>query len=89
MMRKVPNTLRRALLDWLSDMDLVQAGATAVLDRYIGYYEPYATSHEALDRNGGVQEEVRNVARALATRVKQLRKGKREPDAGLTDPHPK
>jgi spore maturation protein CgeB len=31
-------------------------------DRYIGYYEPYATSHDALDRDQDVQEEVRNVA---------------------------
>ena len=32
------DTLRRSLADWLSDMELVQAGNTAVLDRYIGYY---------------------------------------------------
>ena len=39
------DVLRRSLTDWLLDMDLVQAGNSAVLDRYIGYYEPYATSH--------------------------------------------
>ena len=38
----------------------------ARLDRYIGYYEPYATSHDALDRDEAVQEETRNVARAVA-----------------------
>ena len=53
--------------DWLDWMGLIDAGANARLDRYIGYYEPYATSHEALDRDTGLQEEVRNVARALVT----------------------
>src|SRR6185295_17385342 len=56
---------RRALCDWLDWMGLVDAGAAARLDRYIGYYEPYATSHDALDQDSGVQEEVRNVARAV------------------------
>ena len=32
-------------------MDLVPAGVPAELDRYIGYWEPYATSHEALDED--------------------------------------
>ena len=36
----------------------------ASIDRYVGYYEPYATSHQALDRDQGFQEEVRNAARA-------------------------
>ena len=83
------DTLRRSLADWLTDMKLIQAGGGAVLDRYIGYYEPYATSHEALDRDKGVQEEVRNVARSLARKVSQLREGRREPDHGLSEPRPK
>jgi hypothetical protein len=70
-------------------MDLVQAGGAALLDRYIGYYEPYATSHEALDRDRNVQEEVRNVARSLAKTIRQIRSGRREPDEGLEDPRPK
>src|SRR6185436_19652911 len=41
-------TLRRSLTDWLTDMDLVPAAGAATIDRYIGYYEPYATSHDAL-----------------------------------------
>lgn len=64
-------TLRRSLEDWLSDMHLVPAGAS--LDRYIGYYEPYATSHEALDRDTAVQEEVRRVARMLVEAVREAR----------------
>src|ERR1700676_5062577 len=56
--------VRHALSDWLDWMGLVDAGPKARLDRYIGYYEPYATSHDALDRNKD-EEEVRNVARAV------------------------
>jgi hypothetical protein len=40
-----------ALTDWLIDMELVSAGAMALLDRYIGYYEPYATSRDAFDKD--------------------------------------
>lgn len=68
-------TLRRNLYDWLCDMKLVPAGADAHFDRYIGYYEPYATSHEALDKDGAIQQEVRNAACALATTITQLRAG--------------
>ena len=67
---------RRALSDWLDWMGFIDAGAPARLDRYIGYYEPYATSHEALDRDTAVQEESRNVARALAKAVAELRAGR-------------
>jgi multimeric flavodoxin WrbA len=81
---------RYALCDWLDWMGLIDAGSKARLDRYIGYYEPYATSHEALDRDTDVQEEVRNVARAVAAAVGELRAGKLSmPDARLERPRPK
>jgi multimeric flavodoxin WrbA len=83
------DTLRRTLVDWFNDMKLVQAGAAAVIDRYIGYYEPYAQSHEALDRDTHVQDEVRNVASSLARMIGLIRDGRREPDEGLEDPRPK
>ena len=67
---------RRALSDWLDWMGFIDAGAAARLDRFIGYYEPYANSHEALDRDTAMQEEARNVARALATAVGALRAGR-------------
>ncbi len=67
---------RRALSDWLDWMGFIDAGAAARLDRYIGYYEPYATSHDALDRDESVQEEARNVARAVAGAVVELRAGR-------------
>jgi multimeric flavodoxin WrbA len=65
---------RRALSDWLDWMGLVDAGEQARLDRYVGYYEPYATSHESLDADKAVQEETRNVARAVARFTRELRR---------------
>ena len=63
-------------------MGLVSAGHAAELDRYVGYYEPYATSHDALDRDRAFQEETRNAARALVQAVKLLRRGRlAKPDA--------
>jgi len=82
--------VRAALCDWLDWMGLVDAGALAKLERYIGYYQPYATSHDALDADSGVQEEVRNVARAVAAAVRELRAGRlAQPDRQLERPRPK
>ncbi len=81
---------RRALSDWLDWMGLIDAGDQARLDRFIGYYEPYATSHDALDKDHAVQEETRNVGRAVARVTAALRRG--ELSAELTDltrPRPK
>jgi multimeric flavodoxin WrbA len=83
-------TLRRSLADWLTDMKLMPAAPSAILDRYVGYYEPYATSHEALDKAGELHEEVRNAARSLVESIRLLRAGRfPKPDAGLEDPRPK
>ncbi len=46
--------VRRALSDWLRFMELRPAGGMAELDRYIGYWEPYASSHDALDRDTAI-----------------------------------
>ncbi|MGJ4727921.1 flavodoxin family protein [Luteimonas sp. SDU101] len=81
--------VRHALADWLRGMGLVDAGAMSQLDRYIGYYGPYATSHQALDRDQALLEESRNVARALVGRIRQLRAGQREPGAELQAPRQK
>lgn len=81
---------RRSLSDWLDWMGLIDAGTQSRLDRYVGYYEPYATSHETLDRDQAMQEEVRNVARAVAEAVRQLRAGRLSvPDRDLSRPRPK
>jgi multimeric flavodoxin WrbA len=82
-------TLRRSLHDWLTDMSLIPAGNAAIVDRYVGYYEPYATSHEALDRDTDIVEEVRNAARSLVAEVARLRAGELPPDHGLQPPRPK
>jgi len=68
--------LRRLIADWLTDMELIPAGAPAELDRYIGYWQPYATSHEDLDQDTAVQEEVRNAAYALREAVAAKRAGR-------------
>ncbi|WP_080745019.1 flavodoxin family protein [Cupriavidus necator] len=83
-------SVRRSLSDWLDWMGLIDAGSQARLDRYIGYYKPYATSHVELDQDSGVQGEVDNVARALACAVRQLRAGElSEPDRGVVSPRQK
>jgi multimeric flavodoxin WrbA len=68
--------VRRALADWLRFMKLEPAGTPAELDRYIGYWEPYATSHEALDADTAVQGEVRNAALTLAEALHARRAGR-------------
>jgi multimeric flavodoxin WrbA len=83
-------TLRRALSDWLTDMSLIEAGRVAELDGYVGYMEPYATSHQALDDDQAFQKEVVNAARALGNAVLLHRAGRYEsPGTGLVDPEPK
>ena len=81
---------RRSLSDWLDWMGFIDAGAPARLDRYIGYYEPYATSHQALDKDEAMQEETRNVARAVAKAVLELRAGRLQAvQPVLSRPRPK
>lgn len=81
---------RRALSDWLDWMGFIDAGAQARLGRYIGYYEPYASSHEALDRDTAVQEEARHVALAVSKAVAELRAGRLQAvQPKLSRPRPK
>jgi multimeric flavodoxin WrbA len=82
--------VKYALSDWLEWMGLVGTGHSGAVDRYIGYYEPYATSHDALDRDTAVQAETRNAALALLERVRQIRAGRYErADARLEAPRKK
>jgi multimeric flavodoxin WrbA len=82
--------VRRGLSDWLDWMGLIDAGTQARLDRFIGYYEPYATSHQTLDADTAMQGEVRNVGSAVVQAVKELRAGKlSQPGRGLPRPRPK
>ena len=71
-------------------LERISAGGMAETDGYIGYMKPYATSHDALDRDIAFQKEVVNVAHALAAAVELARTGSLEdPARGLVDPNPK
>ena len=71
-------------------MGLIQARRSAVLDAWIGYYRPYATSHDDLDADPDLFVRVRNAALALAEMVAQIRSGKyRPPDENLHSPREK
>ncbi len=81
---------RRGLSDWLDWMGFIDAGPQARLDRYIGYFEPYATSHETLDKDVFMQEEARNMAHAVAKAVVELRAGRLQAvQPVLSRPRPK
>jgi len=83
-------TVRRILMDWAADMHLIGAGSAAEVDGYIGYYEPYATSHDALDKDAAFQQEVRNAAYALGEAVIAQPENKLiEPGFKLPEPRPK
>ena len=82
--------VRRLLHDWLVSMHLVPAGRLSQLGSYIGYQGLYAASHDELDADTAMQEEVRNAARALVYAVGQMRRGEiRQPDEGLREPRQK
>lgn len=66
---------RRALCDWLDWMGLVGAGDQTRLDRFIGYYEPYATSHDTPDADESMQQEAGNVGRQVSLFTHALRRG--------------
>jgi len=82
--------VRRALADWLASMHMSSAGSKAEIDRYVGYFKPYATSHAELDGDLAVQQEVANAAKTLIEAVSAARSGRlvRAGD-GLSDPRQK
>ncbi|WP_318248439.1 flavodoxin family protein [Paraburkholderia sp. XV] len=81
---------RRALTDWLDWMGFLEAGGKSRLDRFVGYYEPYATSHVTLDADEDMQKEVVNVALAVANAVTAIRAGRlKSRDANLGTPRAK
>jgi len=85
-----PENLRRMLTDWLTDMEMIPAGPTALIDTWVGWYQPYATSHDDLDKDKDLFAEVSNAALALANMVKIIRTGMyHAPDEKLHDPRKK
>lgn len=82
--------VRRGLTDWMRFMHMESAGTEAELDRYIGYWKPYATSHDELDGDTAVQEEVRNAARTLCEALSAQRAGRlHQSGQSLMEPRPK
>lgn len=81
--------VRRSISDWLKFMEMAPAGPKAELDRYIGYWEPYATNHESLDKDLAMQGEVRNAAHALAEAVLAHRDKGAIPGSDLKPPRQK
>ena len=80
----------KLMIDRMEWMGLIDAGAAAKFDRYIGYCEPYDNSHEALDRDEAVQEEARNDARSVVQAAQELRAGRlTTPDKQIKWPQPK
>lgn len=83
--------LRHALTDWMLDMGLIPADNEGFKDRYIGYMQPYGTSHDDLDKDPAVFKEIDNMAVALAAKISQIRN---HPELltdkeQLVDPRPK
>lgn len=81
--------VRRSISDWLRFMHMHSAGKNAELDRYIGYWKPYATNHKALDEDLDIQEEVRNAAQTLREAVLNKCAGHREPGEDIKQPREK
>jgi multimeric flavodoxin WrbA len=81
---------QNGLSNWLTDIGLIEAGHLSQVGAYIGYMQPYASSHDALDNDNAAQEETRNAARSLVEAVKQMRSGGlKPPDRNLREPRPK
>lgn len=57
-------------------MHMTSAGSKAELDRYIGYWKPYATSHVEFDREVALQQEVANAGKTLIAAVTAARSGR-------------
>ena len=70
------NELKTALSEWLSEMEMISAGANANLSRYVGYMESYAESHAALDKDHDFLLEVRNASLTLSLATVAERQGK-------------
>lgn len=79
--------VKHALTGWLTDMDLIPAGKGGVAASYIGYYEPYAKSHEALDKNKDFWIEAESAAKSLVNQVRFIREAQyMDPDKNLNHP---
>jgi multimeric flavodoxin WrbA len=79
--------VRRNLVDWLNDLQLIQAGSGGVASSYIGYYGTYAESHDELDKNQDFMIEVETAAKSLVRQIEINRSTPySKPDVGLEHP---
>jgi multimeric flavodoxin WrbA len=78
--------VRRSITEWLDWMGLRRAGPQSQLDRYIGYFKPYATSHEDLDKDKPIFKEVRNIAKAVLKAATEIRAGRLVPPDNDLEP---
>lgn len=77
--------VRRTLIDWMTDLHLIQAGVGA--SSYIGYYGTYAESHDELDKRPDFLIEVESAAGALIKQIEMNRCARYvQPDTGLEHP---
>jgi multimeric flavodoxin WrbA len=81
--------LTHALEGWLSDMHLVPARGGGIVGRYVGYYEPYATSHDALDDDDAFVRETLEAARTLLATLPVVRSGTHPAQRQGEEPRPK
>lgn len=82
--------LKNSLTAWLNEIMLIPSSVYGQIGRYIGYYGPYAESHEALDKDHALMEEIKVSAEALAMNVRAERAKKLETQVpNLHDPRPK
>lgn len=65
---------RGALADWLDGLGLVDSDSFGPLTRFVGYYEPEQDELEPAEPD--IEEESRNVARAVHKAVTELRAGR-------------
>jgi multimeric flavodoxin WrbA len=80
----------RQISEWLVSLHLQSAGKSAELERYIGYWKPYATSHDELDADNALQQEVGDAALTLVTALRMQRAGQwAVADADIVPPRDK
>lgn len=82
--------LKNSLTSWLNEMMFIPSSIFGQIGRYIGYYGTYAESHEELDKDHALMEEVKISSQALAMNIVAERGKKlisQVPD--LHDPRPK
>lgn len=82
--------VKNCLSSWLNEIMLIPSSVFGSVGRYIGYYGSYAESHDELDRDIAIMEEVKNSAEALAMNVVAERSKKLDTQVPhLHDPRPK